>query len=114
MLLTFLQFEACPEMEAWQPLLPPDFLVSHHDAIPGLQRLDAATGLPTSRFLGAASTLLQPRLCSVHALVLRGLQMALPAGFLEVVRKTLLLGGGSSAAAVPCSPGPSAHGGYAG
>ena len=44
--------EECPEGEAWAPLLPGNFLVSYQDVVPGLQRLDAATGLPTPRFLG--------------------------------------------------------------
>lgn len=54
----------------------------------------------------ATSLLLEAQLCSVHALLLGGLQLQLPDGFLEVVRKVQQ----------PGSPGPggSVHGGYPG
>lgn len=39
-------------MERWGPLLPDNYVVSYQDAVLGVQRLDAATGLPTTRFLG--------------------------------------------------------------
>lgn len=97
-------------MEGWAPLLPEHFLVSYHDAVPGVQRLDAASGRPTARFLGAASLLAEAALCAPHALLLCAPELRLPGGFLEVVRRALLVPPGA-----PPSPGPgSVHGGYAG
>ena len=64
------QLEVCPELEPLLPLLPEHFLVAPHDVIPGLQRVDAATGLPTRRFLGVRSLLLEAQLCDVHAVAL--------------------------------------------
>ncbi|GAB4818555.1 hypothetical protein N2152v2_005601 [Parachlorella kessleri] len=104
----YFMLETFPGMRAWLPLVPENFLLSYADVVPGVQRLDAESGLPTQRFLGTTSLLLEARLASVHAVVMCDLQLQLPDGFLEVVRK-VLLGGGS-----PNSPGASKPGGYGG
>jgi hypothetical protein len=75
-----LQLEVYPEMEAWLLLVPDNFLLSYHDVVPGVQRLDAASGLPTHRFLGVDSLLREARLCSVHAVLLCGLQLQVGCG----------------------------------
>ena len=88
-----LQFEAWPEESpapAWAPLLPPDFLVSARDVVPGLRRARANGGGAR----GARTALLPPRLARVAALELSALSVHLPDGFLEAAVRRLAAAGG--------------------
>ncbi len=93
------QFEPCPEAEAWAPLVPDNFLLSSRDVVPGVQRLVMRPGLSgsgtsaaappasTLAFLNIASQLEPPQLCAMHAVVLSGLRLHLPDGFVQVTRQ---------------------------
>lgn len=112
--LSVAQFEPCPEVLAtWALLVPPNLLVSSRDLIPGVQRVAPAgppamrpgstrsrscgSGsellAPTRGVLGAHSLLDPPQLQAVHAVLLSGLQLALPEGFVEVARQQAAQGG---------------------
>lgn len=90
-----LQFEPCPEAEVWAPLVPDNFLLSSRDAVPGVQRrpasarssASATAPAPTLAFLNSASQLEPPKLCAMRAVVLSGLRLHLPDGFVEVARQ---------------------------
>lgn len=62
------QAEACPAMDPFIPLLPPDFLVSYGDVIPGLRRFDT-TGQLSVTTKQVISTLANPMLCPTHRCV---------------------------------------------
>ncbi|KAL4443404.1 hypothetical protein ABPG75_011141 [Micractinium tetrahymenae] len=83
----YYQFEPCPDMAGtWSLLLPEDFLVSSRDLVPGVQR-QPLPGSVSSGLLDTSSQLAPPRLHSVQAVVLAGLRVHLPEGFVEAVRR---------------------------
>lgn len=81
--ITF-QAEAYPAMDAFIPLLPEDFLVSYGDVVPGLRRFDTAGQLSVSA-KQVISTLASPMLSPTYSVVLRRLQLALPAKLHELL-----------------------------
>lgn len=72
-----LQAEAYPAMNPVRPLLPPDFLVSYADTVPGLRRFDCNGQLTTS-CKSVISTLASPMLAPQIAVQLGNLQLRLP------------------------------------
>lgn len=80
----------------WGPLLSEDFLVSSRDLVPGVQRQPLARSHSCIVPAGS-SQLAPPRLHSVQAVVLAGLSMRLPEGFVEALRRHGAPPGGSSA-----------------
>lgn len=72
--------------------MPDNFLLSCRNVVPGVQRLGAnamtnAEPAPTRAFLSIASQLEPPQLCDVRAVVLSGLRLHLPDGFVAVARQ---------------------------
>jgi nephrocystin-4 len=59
------QAEAYPVGDAFIPLLPPDYLVSYSDVLPGLRRFDSAGALSVTP-KQAISTLAAPMMCPTH------------------------------------------------
>ena len=78
------QAEAYPAMDAFIPLLPEDFLVTYSDVVPGLRRFDTAGQLSITTKT-AISTLASPMLAPTFSVVLRRLQLALPAKLHELL-----------------------------
>ena len=99
--------------------MPDNFLLSSRDVVPGVQRWPAGAGssasvtapAPTLAFLNTASQLEPPQLCAMHAVVLSGLRLHLPDGFVEVARQRAAAvwrhahAGGSGTAASPVAAG---------
>jgi nephrocystin-4 len=78
------QAEAYPAMDAYIPLLPQDFLVTYSDVVPGLRRFDTAGQLSITAKT-VISTLAAPMLSPTYSIVLRRLQLALPAKLHELL-----------------------------
>lgn len=71
-------------MDAYIPLVPEDFLVTYSDVIPGLRRFDTAGQLSITTKT-VISTLASPMLSPTYSVMLRRLQMALPAKLHELM-----------------------------
>lgn len=71
-------------MDAYIPLMPEDFLVTYSDVIPGLRRFDTAGQLSITTKT-VISTLASPMLSPTYSVMLRRLQMALPAKLHELM-----------------------------
>ena len=78
------QAEAYPSMDPYIPLLPENFMVTYSDVVPGLRRFDTAGQLSITAKT-VISTMASPMLCPTYSVVLRRLQLALPAKLHELM-----------------------------
>lgn len=76
-MLSVLQAALYPPMDPAKPLLPPDFLVSYTDIVPGLRRIDC-TGQVITSHKSSNNTLVSSILAPVLQVRLDKLQLQMP------------------------------------
>jgi hypothetical protein len=79
-----IQVDPCPALSTAQCLVPPDFLVTSRELIPGLRRFKLVTQAAqqvaawSSDIKGVTSTLAEPVLSPVTAVTLSGVTVSVP------------------------------------